>query len=372
MSKINETIVPQQIVESDGMLDSHRTINLDEMMKEYQLGSTLLDLGEIPLTDAEKSSILSNSLKKCGLEDTHHTPHLRFRTLLVACIFILATFTLSFAAYQYVVSANALGFFKPHNAKQIAALNSLGTTIDKQVSDEGLTIHVKEVIGDRHTANLLFDVIVSKEKVVNEFQYDFRSTRIHIPRSSSMGWHVEQLNDENPKDNVIPMILSMDTRKELIGKEIELQFTDFIYYNIESTSAEDSMIPVVPGDWNISFELNYKDNSIHYKPNRKIQAFGGEVKVKEIILSPISATIKLQGFDLNLYDKNPPAIESSDSTMEDLIIHLKDGTTFQNFSSSGRSTGGITMISNYSFAEVIDLSQLDFLEYKGAKFDLKE
>ncbi|WP_027399468.1 DUF4179 domain-containing protein [Anaerovorax odorimutans] len=345
---------------------------IDELMDVYILEKEF-DLGSESLSNKEKSQILAKTLKKANLNRGVKASfnRNRFRSLLIACIIILATFTLSFAAYHYIASEDALNFFKPDNEEELSSLNSVGTVINKQVSANGLTIDVKEAIGDRHSVNIIFDVIIPEDKIQEDLQYLFEETRVNISGGTSMGWHIEELSDNNPNDNIIPMLLSLDSRKKLIGREMTLNFIDFSCYNPEGESIEDWYTKLIEGNWSISFKLNYRDNSIVHKINEKIHFSSYTVTLKEITLSPISLSLKIKGSEIEKYDEEPPEDNSNERLSDHMTIKLKNGETFDKIFSSGMSTSFDTIIINYSFSEVLDLSQIDTIDFCDIQIDMK-
>lgn len=342
---------------------------IDDLMSTYCLEEEI-ETGQTPLSEEEKTRILNNILTKTEIQKKYKT-HRKIRPFLVACIIILAMFTVSFAAYQYIASQNALGLFSPNNKGQIDTLNSLGVAINKQVTVNGLTIDVKEAIGDRHSVHILYDVIFPDTiKPDPTVYYTFERTDMIIPFTTCKGWYTDQLKDPDPNDNKIPMVLSLDAREKLIGKKVTLDFTDFSFYNPKSTTGDDTYIRVVSGNWKIPFELDYKDGSVKYRINKKVPFNGSEVALKELTLSPISINLVLKGHAINLYDKNPPSSDEKEPYSQEIKVHLKDGTTFDKISSSGKSTIGSKMVVTYSFLEILDVSKVDYLEFSGVKIPL--
>lgn len=345
---------------------------LEDIMKYYNLKDDTIIKSEV-LSDDEKSRILQKTMTKAGLIQTQNKSHSRkFIWLIAACITIFALGAVSFASTT--LNGNFLNFFNPQNQEETNLLNSLGTIIDKQVTENGLTIDIKEALGDSNAVYVMFDIIAPEGVALDNKYYTFTSQLIDIEKgfsiSHGMGYTFKYLEDTNPNDNIKSMMLCLSSSEKLVGKNMTFKFKDFSTYKTEdelknrpesyegSPGDENDIYNIlIPGNWEITFPLNYIDNTTVYKLNQKIQYNDISFKIKEVRLSPISISITLSTFS---------EVKSNDIHNAPLIIHMKNNETINaNDSSRGTSSSLFSTVVDAQFNKTLIPSEIESIEYCG-------
>lgn len=356
---------------------------LDELMEFYLLNDEEL-MQEVALDEDEKKRILQATLIKAGMEEAApYSANLkknhkrRFAILIAACIAIFAMAAVGFAAVS--LNGSWIGFFKPENQEQTELLSNIGTIIDKQVSKNGLTINIKEAVGDPNAVYVLFDIIAPSDMVLDQEQYTFVTNFIQIggfPGGYGLGYSFEELEDTDKTDNIIPMMLQLSSSKKLVNEKMTIRFTDFASYKTEEEmknrppmtepgtpgDANDWYNILLPGEWEITFPLDYKDNSIHFNVNQKIEYLHTKIKVREIRVSPISITMSLTTVKHNEVMEFP------------WLLHMKNGDVIDmNKGSRGAYTGSLKgTIIDAQFDQVIPIKDMESIEFCGTIIPIRQ
>lgn len=351
--------------------------NLEDIMSYYTLNDE--DIIEQELLSAdEKQRILQKTIAKAQIAKMPVKSHRKRMVILVAaCITIFALGAVSFAAAT--LNHNLLNFFNPQNQEETDLLNSLGTIIDKQVTENGLTIDVKEALGDSNAVYVMFDIIAPEGTILDKEQYTFVTQMVDVEKGFSMvhgmGYSFECMEDENSNDNIKPMMLCLSSSENLVGKNMTFRFKDFSSYKTEEelknrpesflgTPGDENDVYhiLIPGEWKITFPLNYTDNTTIYKLNEKLQYKDISFKVKEVRLSPISISMTLSSLDIN----------SQDIINTPLIIHLKNGESINaNDGSRGANSSNFKTIVDAQFNKIVNPSDIESIEYCGTLLPIK-
>ncbi|MBR0598006.1 DUF4179 domain-containing protein [Sinanaerobacter chloroacetimidivorans] len=372
---------------------------IDDMLRIYDIHEAV-EIESLPLSEDEKARILEKTLVKAGIREkmTEYAesesdgirekmaqyagsepersrallPRRRFRSLLLAGILVMAMFTISFAAYYYQLDEKFLSYLGTRGDEQTKVLNSSGVPIHKQVTNNGLTIDVKEIIGDQYSFYVLFDVIAPEGMILNREQYRFDLERLFVEGANSMGWSFDQLPDGNTKDNKISLVLSANVNEDLIGKPASLTFENFTTYHWDEETQDGTWLPLVDGQWKVDFTLDYKDLSQTITVGKDVDIFKGKSTFESISISPLSATVSVKGKSVREFDRTPPPLSSEgdlsdDLSQDDLTIGMKDGRTISKTRSTGCSVENDAMTKTYNFQEILDISQIDWIEFRGVK-----
>ncbi len=426
---------------------------LEDIMDHYEWKDSGTMIPDNPLSAEEKTRILEKTLAKAGLADaaSHgvqtartHTgspaadassktagrsgreggpgsagSHRRkMWTLAAACVLVLAMATVSFAAIA--LDKNFFDFFGARNQEQQEMLGNLSAVIDRQTTDNGWTLDVREAVGDGNTVNVLFDLIAPEGTTLDQDYYSFSTAFVDLPDNprGGAGYYFELLPDDDPADNKLTMMLCYDTERNLSGSTMRFRFSDLMVpKNQEEMALIDALPPrtepgtpgdeydvnklVASGNWEIDFPLNYRDVSAAIKPDADISLYGGDCKITQVRYSPISVSMTIKGKSIAVYDSQPPEIYGTDNggdgsaalqpaddamislepaegesqgaengvygtTDQELRVTLKDGTVVAT-GGTGTSITGNTLTVNSRFQEIIDPADIASISYGGVE-----
>lgn len=294
--------------------------------------------------------------------------HVRSAMLAAAVMICLLT-TTAFAASYMGLDMKFLNFLNPANDEQELYLENGAQLVNKKAVNENGIIEVKQIIGDSNLIYVLLDFTAPEGTVLDAKRYRFEThlSFDHMSsNSSSTGYTL--LDDENPSDNKISLMMSYLTKNRTIaGSPVTLMLS-----NLEAADVyPDIFEKVNPGSWKIKFNLDYKDMSTTYQIDQGISLYNYEATLSSISISPISVTIKVDSahtkeiseaasrssreIGLNEYADHYP-----------ITIHYKDGTSettavFKGMSSGDLITNTITIVK--PFTPIINDKEIKAVEF---------
>ncbi|MGL5347264.1 MAG: DUF4179 domain-containing protein [Peptostreptococcaceae bacterium] len=326
MSKIDKLV---QIKSEDNLLDNEVPLNIDEKQRILKI-----TMDKIP---TNKTKVFSKKKLLIGV--------------LVATMMV-GTVAMASEYFELNLDNKLLSYLKidKHNEQ----LNGAGAYINKSVTDNNLKLNIKQTLGDKHSVYILVDVEVPEDIIIPEYA-SFNQSTIMLKKQSSAGWAISDLEDENINDNKKSYLISYSTEGELNKNEITLDFKDFGYYSDKS----DDFIPLVKGNWKISWELDYTDVSKEISVNRFVSAKDNKFFVRSVNISPISVSA-------NIIGKN-----NGNFTIQE--VTLKDGTSYkgEDFNSMGNSSSLLKAFTSVEFGKVIDINQIESITIDGEVIKLE-
>lgn len=304
----------------------------------------LLD-SEAPLNQDEKQRILNMTMNKIPSEKVKP---FRKRKLLIAILVATMMIGTVAMASEYFESnldntfLNLLGI-----DKNDSSLDGAGENVNKTVSNNGLDLTVKQTLGDNHTLYILIDINTPEDFEIIEFP-NFNEYYISLNKTSSAGWSIEEIEDDNPSDAKYSFLISYNTASNLNDNKITLDFKDFGYYSDE----KDEFITLIEGNWKLSWDLNYKNTSKKFKVNHFIRDNNYMSIITSINISPISLSANLVGAKYG--DFEITAITMKDGRLYNKIYADSSGEELYLGSSSSSS-----LLKSYTSVDFIKTINVD-------------
>ncbi|MCR6546942.1 DUF4179 domain-containing protein [Dehalobacterium formicoaceticum] len=338
-------------------------------------------------TEEQKERMFNSILEKHRNENTKKsgfTLMKRFKPALVAAV--LAVFlitTTAFTASYLGLDIKLLNFLNPSSDEQEEYLANGAYIVDKQVKNKNGTLEIKQVIGDSNLTYILMDFTAPKSITLNDDRYRFDSSINGVDSYHgvySVGF--TKLEDENPEDNKISMVMTLNTEQSLVGGKIRLDFKELqgaedLPKTFKEAAARDSkeyeFKPIIKGTWSTSFKLDFKDYSKTYTPNSKVMVHGHEATLKSIAISPISVTVKFESpYTEEIHNAVPFEQVEYDTYLDKfpVTINYKDGSQETTTYATGMTLGSYssnTTISIKRFEKVINDKEIKSIEF----FDLE-
>jgi len=326
--------------------------------------------------------MLINILDKHKNEITNKrgfAPMKRLRPIAMAAVmaFCLIT-TTAFAAAHLGLDIKFLNFLNPSSDEQAEYLASGAYVVEKQVKNKNGILEIKQVIGDSNLTYISMDFIAPEGVVLNAERYRFDCNVDVNSYSGPYGIGFTKLEDENPNDNKISIIMALHTEKSLIGGDIKLKLRELeaagpLPKTFEEAATVDPKAQVfktvVKGSWDTSFKLNFKDYSRTYEPNSKLMLYGYEATLQSIAVSPISITIKFSSpFTREIHEASPFEQIEYDTYLDEfpVTINYKDGSKETTRYSSGMMVGDYlsnTTVSIKIFDKLINDKEIESIEF---------
>ncbi|GAA4850279.1 hypothetical protein GCM10023310_30990 [Paenibacillus vulneris] len=243
----------------------------------------------------QKEKMFVNILVQSQNENTSHrgfAPVKRLRSAILAAVLMVCLTTTAIAAAYMGLDEALLKFLNPVNKEQAQYLSNGAYMVDKQVANENGSLTIKQVIGDSNLTYLLMDFTAPEGTVLNAARYRFEEPMINTNQSFSTGFKV--LDDGNPNDNKIRLVMSIMTKNSIAGQTLHFEFK-----NVQAAEPFPGIFEtVIPGSWETTFKLDFKEYSTLYQINQDMDMSGYPAVLKTISVSPISISLKIESSSL--------------------------------------------------------------------------
>lgn len=254
------------------------------------------------------------------------TPVKRLRFAVLVPVLMVCLTTTAFAAAYMGLDETFLKFLNPANHDQAQYLSNGAYVVDKQVAKENGTLTIKQVIGDSNLTYLLMDFTAPEGTVLNAARYRFEHPEIRADQNY-YSTEFKVLDDGNPNDNKISLVLSIMTENSIAG-----QTAHFIFKDLQAADPFPAIFEtVIPGTWETSFKLDFKEYSTLYTVDQNITMFGYQAVLKTISVSPISISVKIESSSLkeidDAADKLKKIGENKSMDKFPITINYADGTS---------------------------------------------
>ncbi|MFD0678363.1 MULTISPECIES: hypothetical protein [unclassified Paenibacillus] len=214
------------------------------------------------------------------------------RYAVLAAVLMVCLMTTAFAAAYMGLDAAFIKFLKPANNEQAEYLSNGAYVVNKTVKNEYGSLTIKQVIGDSNLTYILMDFTAPEGTVLNAARYRFYSSITTNQSFHSTGFEV--LDDGNPNDNKISLVMNIMTDSSLVGQTVDLKL-----YDLQAADPFPSNFEtVIPGSWEAAIKLDFKEYSNLYQIDQNITLFGYKAILKTIFVSPISITLKIDSESL--------------------------------------------------------------------------
>jgi hypothetical protein len=309
-----------------------------------------------PLRNDEKQRILDMTL--CKIATEKRKPH--WQRYLKAAVIILSVClvggSVAYAAFDLAPSLKNIFYSYNHEIK----LDENTTAVGKSCKDKGVTVSVPEVVGDKYGVYILLKV----KGVPNSSDYyypGFEKAEVEIEGEKT--YTCERPINEGLVDGVQDLVYHVNTQESLVGKKINLKLTNYGSYDEDMS---DTYTTKIKGTWNMAWTLDYQDKSMTIPVNKTLPAFGGQVTIQEVNISPISATFVLKD-ETNLnksYDSNAVENRIKVKFMDDSIVDSAF-TELGNFSSNQR-------LVSINYNKAVDISEIESVSFAGLTIPVNE
>ncbi|WNX29170.1 hypothetical protein [Brevibacillus laterosporus] len=327
----------------------------------------------------QKEKMFHNILVQSQNENKKHrgfTPVKRLRFAVLSAVLLVCLTTTAFAVAYMGLDKTFLKFLNPVNNEQAQYLSSGAYVVDKQVANENGTLTIKQVIGDSNLTYILMDFTAPEGTVLNAARYRFWETMIRSGLGGySIGYTV--LDDGNPNDNKISLIMNIQTKKSIAGQTLHFEFKDLQAADPGPKGLFNETL--IPGSWETAFKLDFKDYSNLYQIDQNITMFGYRAVLKTISVSPISISLKIESNSLNEILEAAGSLKKigENESLDNfpITINYKDGTSettriFTGLTSGNHITG--EMLTIKKFKNVINDKEIASIVFFDKEIPIKK
>lgn len=279
-------------------------------------------------TPEQKETMFRNIVVQSRNEKTKHKrliPMKRLRSAVLAAALMVCLTTTAFAAAYMGLDEAFLKFLHPVTHEQAQYLSNGAYAVNKQVANEHGSLTIKQVIGDSNLTYILMDFTAPEGTILHAARYRFEDITFHSNQVSSTGFKV--VDDGNPNDNKISLVMNIMTNNSIAGQTLHFQFK-----NVQAADPLPGIFQtVIPGSWETTFKLDFKEYSTLYQINQNIAMFGYPAVLKTISVSPISITLKLESSSLQEINEAAGRLKEIGENKHldnfPVTINYKDGTS---------------------------------------------
>ncbi len=379
--------------------DNYQELTIQELMEGYIMPNDFNTDLLLPqeLSDAEQQKILQQTLNRTApgtaaprRAQRRGLPRRRMLVFTLAAVMLLVMSSLALA--EFALNKDFFGFFNASNGQ---LPHQSGQEINQQVTNNGATLTVEQVLGDKQTIYVLLDFVAPEGVVLAEGSYQWDQAYVWLSESKGCGYSFETLPDDDPTDNRVRMMLCLNADDSLQGQNVDLTLGDLKLYDIEKMD----YTTVVVGEWKLSFKLDYTPSSQVIAQDLTIMLGEAEIQLISLEISPLTMILNLQisnaegyvapegyvepqgggveilddGTELRFdYADSPAEVKLGDilSDFDYFTVTLKDGTVLPTRGGGSNSDGSRYQII-FEFGEILNFEEIASINYMGYELKLQ-
>lgn len=285
------------------------------------------------------------------LDAKTNTKKIKHRFIL--CVAVITTFLLMTTALAVNLGwhTKLLNYLKP-NEKQLETLNKATNLSEVTVSNNGVTVTVKQTLADKFGVYVLYEITAPENFEFND----------------NIRWTLNALNLPYKQDDYVVFgtydytILEQDKNKRLellyyentapieSGK-MTLYLRDLCEYGSDGTRVTHNTL--IEGEWQLEWDFDYKDTGKNIETNIQM----GNSTIKGVYISPMSLCVYLTG---NISENMLPVIKFKDGS-EIKYNEQNENLSFINYLKDEENKIYINKVS-WRLENIIDLNNVDYIQ----------
>ena len=221
--------------------------------------------------------------------------------VIVAAVCILTTtvaLAITFSWHQLL-----LDYLNP-SEMQIQEMNGAVGTPCATITKNGVTVNVLQTITDSYNVFVLYELIVPEWIELTD-DIKWSNEDFIVPTSIGGTMYSGEYGSttlEQSENRRITLLHYSQTR-EIANGFIRMQFENLcrfiIIYDDNGEYMDLERVPLVEGEWDLAWELNYEDkSSIVIDSDISVSINGSSNRITRIVISPISVLINIEGDDI--------------------------------------------------------------------------
>lgn len=259
-------------------------------------------------------------------ERRSHTMKKRHLTPRLAAVAAAAALLLTTGAYAAITGLDGrlLDYFGG-SGEQEELLSATALVVDRELTDQGSTLHVRQVVADRYSAVVLMDFTAPEGTALAEDYYalgkEISATAPDGTRMSAWGSGFTLLADGDPGDDHITLLLTVHTLDDsfnLLGARLSLDF-EGLYGDTTTKNL------IAPGRWKCTVTLPDQDPGRYVALDEPMEVGGNQVTVTSLYVSPISFAWELGEGEDDLESMDTAALHGRKDWSEQVSLTLAEG-----------------------------------------------
>ncbi len=260
---------------------------------------------------------------------------------------------------------------KPDDAVQ-QQLTGAGVDVQKSAEKDGVTLTVRQTVGDKSRMYILLDVEAPEGVILGE-NYSFENYDILLSGTHGWGMGVKPL-DEDFTDNKASYLLDVSTtdyETSFAGQTAKLTLSNLRDWQ-QGEGDQGEYVSVLPGEWSVEWALDFEDVTRAYPVDTEVPYCDGEARVTMLTVSPLSVSVTVQGE--GVVGTGGSAWDGK-SLNEDIVVKvkLKDGTVLYDKAATHISLdpgAGICRV-NRAFENALNVEEIAAVIVNGVEIPLE-
>ena len=350
------------------------------MLNQIGENKVIAEGGNDIMTREEKERILAKTMEKIGkmeaeskrTYDTKDNKVIKLwsgrLTKAVAATLGVALLVGGTAAATMKLNPAINNYFRISDAEQEETAKKMTSIAEAKAEDKGVTMSVKQVIGDNTG---FFAVMEAKGLKENDDELNFRDLSFTVDGVSSdkLTYTTDvkmQGIDGNTTTFLVAVRYDEQNRNEtdFSGKYVTLSLKD-----VGSYDKNLNFKMLQKGKWKLRWKLDIKEKSIVKKPEMAMKLFDSEVVWNRLKLTPMSVTVN---FDVKKQGKkyfSQSEWEKYDGT-DRIVVKFLDGRRIDSrFENDIQNNWGSNIV--MGFKEIIDMDEVESISFNGHEVKLK-
>lgn len=186
-----------------------------------------------------------------------------------------------------------------------AGYEQSSTFIGRSVENHGWTLTITDCVGDDVDLYMGLELTAPEGTVLEEGNYEFGDSPgdfyLAFPdmENGRQNWGIRQLPDDDSTDNKLNFMLHSGNfldEGSYNGQRMRLKIYDLckVWYDMDRKETVDA--PVCNGTWDFGeMTVSFPHSTIYLEPNVPVTTLDVEAIITEIIISPISVQVRIEG-----------------------------------------------------------------------------
>lgn len=322
--------------------------------------------------DFEQTKKMFNIIISNGEEDTRYLKRSRKKLRFATALIVICILTMSnVLAIHFGWHEKLIEYFNIRE-DQIGILENAVDTPEATISKNGITITVKQTLTDSMGIYALYEMSVPEDIELSDdviWKFDcFNATTEQIGADYSTSVSGTTILEQSAHHRTA--LIYFLPSEPIKNGSMQLRFRDLIHRKTTKVEEEldinEEVIPLVEGEWNLSWDFTYKDTSKHVTPNQLVSINGKESTITKVSVSPMSISLLAQG----------------ENILEAIVtVNFKDGSNIIYNAENNNSSFGSVLINEdemtyeyqlyYRFNQIINPDNVESITLGETKISME-
>ena len=315
------------------------------------------------LEDAEKIRIFNRTMAKIDiLKEEQMYGNKKRRNAVPKKTFaaVLSSFLvvgLAACAVTYHYSEGFRTYFNQTDEK----MEVKGEVVLSEETYEGVTVQVKEIIGDAYGCYI--DYLIKNEGETKLLPLQAEEVRVEGLADSLTILDPVLVGEEG---DAAEYIVGIRTSENIQNKECRL-----ILSNPGAYDAADNFVTAAAHDFSFDLLLGYEDCSTEIEAGQEISIYGGKAVLEKISISPLSVTVFLK--ETEKFRQHASDLKEGEPVNDELIVRFMDGSIRDSYRvAQDYDIFHDTTVISMGFHRIVSMEEIENITFAGVTIPIHE